>query len=446
MRWQLVRIALRFLIGAGRSATAGRMRSGFIGVGLSLVPLVVVLQVSDGMIQGITDRFIEAGTYHVQGLRFDVPREEAITGAAERLGTLPSVRSVTAERRANGLLYSDTSRSGVTIRAVSADAWAQDPGLRRYLQEERGSFDLSDPQNIIIGAETAESLGVDVGEQVRLLTVRSLGGDSVLPRVSRFQVAGVVSTGYTELDRLWVYVSLERGMEILPPDAGRVILGVKVERPYALSNELFGSSDPRYTASLLGELRGAVDEGYRFFTWYTLERSRYLSFRTTKNVLLLIMALIVVVASINISSALGMLYLDKQPEIAILKSMGVSPAQIGFVFLCCGMFVGAVGAAFGIAIGLLISVHINQLFQGVEVLVNAVLRGVELAAGGFIEGGIAPVTLLSAEFYLQEIPITLRLGDLWIVAAATIAFATVVAALPARRAARLRPLDILRRH
>lgn len=445
MRRQLVRIALRFLFGGGGSG-GGRMRSAFVGVGLSLVPLIVVLQVSDGMIQGITDRFIEAGTYHVQGMRFDVPSLASMEEAAERLRSVPEVTSVTAERRANGLLYSDASRSGVTIRAISADAWERDAGLRRFIEVRSGAFDLSSPENILIGAETAENLEVRVGDRVRLLTVRSLGGESVLPRVSRFTVAGIVSTGYTELDRLWVYMQLERGMQVLPPDAGRAILGIKVTEPYSLSNELFGTSDPRYTQQVFEGLQRAGGEAYRFFSWFTLERSRYLSFSTTKNVLLVIMALIVVVASINISSALGMLYIDKQSEIAILKSMGVSPQQIGFIFLCCGMLAGSVGAAFGIAAGLLISIHINELFRLLEVVANAILRAADAAFGTMVEIGAEPVTLLSAEFYLQHIPITVRFQDLFIVAAGTIAFATLVATIPAARAARLRPLDIFRRH
>jgi lipoprotein-releasing system permease protein len=444
-RSAILQMSLRFVLGRG-SGRGGRLRSAILGIGLSLVPLVVVIEVSDGMIQGITSRFLETGTYHLQGIALNTPSRETLNRLSSEAERGSEITHVFPERRGNGLLYSDAGRSGVTIRALEPSQWSEDPAMRRYMEVSAGAFDLSEERSIVVGRQMAQNLEVTVGDRVKLLTVRSLGGERMLPRVSSFRITGIVSSGYSELDRLWVFVPLERGLEVIPPESGRFVMGVKVGKPYALSNGLFGSSSETYTRRVLSELRQVFDERYRFFTWYSLEQSRYLSFRTTKNLLVFIMVLIVVVASVNISTALVMLYLDREPEIAILKSMGTSPGEIAAIFRLCGFVSGVIGTAVGVAVGLLVAVNINEVLRGIEFALNAVLAAAEWLMSPLRSVDLGAVDVFNAQFYLERIPIVIGMPELLAVAGGAIALATLASVVPARRAGRARPLEIMRRH
>jgi lipoprotein-releasing system permease protein len=438
-------LSVRYLAGRGERGGA-RIRSAVIGVAVSLVPLVVVMQLADGMIQGITDRFIEAGTYHLQAIHAPDMSSEEVEEAADRIAGIRGVNVVTPERRGMGLLSSEAGRSGVTIRAIPADAWSTDAGLRRYVEVEAGSFDLSGENSVVLGRALAEELGVEPGDPVRLLTVRPLDNGAFLPRVSRFTVAGVISTGYQELDQLWVFMPLERGMRVLPPGSSRQVLGIKIAEPYSLPNPLFASGRGGEARYLANEVARRLGVEWRLFTWYELERSRYMSFRTTKNLLVFIMALIVVVAAVNISSSLVMLVLEKQSEIAILKSIGASPAGIRRVFVLAGFFTGVLGAALGLAVGLAVAVNINGVLAGIEAVADWIQGGVYLLLSPLVDDVPRNLNVFHSEFYLETIPITVDPAQLFAVAALTVLLSTLAALVPAYRAGRIRPLEVMRRH
>ncbi|MFP4112775.1 MAG: ABC transporter permease [Spirochaetales bacterium] len=442
-------LAVRFLFGADRTRRVSRrMRGGIIGVGLSLIPLVVVLQVADGMIAGITERFIEAGSYHVQAIAREELGARDLSRSADAVSGLSGVTLVTRERRGLGLAAVGTERTAVTIRAVEPDLWASDPALNELLEFREGEWRL-DPDGILLGEYVARELGARVGDEVRILTARSLSGGRVLPRTRSFTVRGILSSGYADLDRLWVFLPYEQGARMLPEQTSELLLGVKIDDPLAISNPLFRppSRDAASRAArLVDAIRIELGPRFRVATWFESERAKYMSFKTTKDLLVFIMVLIVIVAAVNISSTLVMLVLEKQEEIAVIKSYGASPGGVVRAFVVAGFVLGAMGAFVGIAVGLLFAVNINEILAAVEWTINAGVWTVDAIAGLFSPVDLAPIELLSGEYYLQEIPITIRYPDLLLVTCLTLLLATVAAWFPARRAGRIRPLEVLRKH
>jgi lipoprotein-releasing system permease protein len=420
-----------------RGRVAPQLVGAVLGISLSLIPLVVVLQVADGMIEGITRRYLEVGTYHLQVTLAGRAELAEYLELQSRLRDIEGVTQVVLERQGVGILYTPTGRSAVTVRAVPADLYAVDEGFRRFFTVQAGAFDLETPGAILLGTEVAARLGVSVGAEVKLLTTagrEGRAGPRMLPVLTTMRVQGIFSTGYQELDKLWSYIPLQRGVRILPVDSSRQFLGVKVSEPF------------RDLEQQVGRIRARLPASAHVYTWYELEKANYKSFQTTKALLVFIMILIVLVASVNISSALVMVVLERLPELAIMKAMGMPPGGLAAGFLFAGLGAGVLGCLIGLGLGLAVAVNINDVFRGVEGLLNAVAAAVRFLLHPFGGAqGTARLRVFNSEFYLEEIPIRIRPAGVAAVAALTLALSTLAAALPARAAARVHPLEVLRK-
>lgn len=442
-------LTMRYLFGTDRKS--GRVRGAVVAIALSLVPLMVVLEVADGMIEGITARSIEVGTYHLQAIATGNITERSTQVTARVIGALPGVTGAYPERQGLGLISGPSSRSAVTIRAIDPRLDSIDPGFRKYLTVTAGIFDLSSADSIMLGTEVARSIGAIPGSVVRIITVRSFGGQGFIPKVSTFTVRGVFTTGYEELDRSWVFISFPRGVQILPADSSRTFIGIKVAHPYALPNPLSGYGGAGGKAADSGESLGpeisaTLGPEWRVLTWYQIGQPQYESFLTTKNLLIFIMVLIVVIASINISSSILMLVMEKQQEIAILKSMGASPAGIRRTFLIVGFAAGGAGTVLGIGFGLFLAVNINELIRGIQAVLNDGLAAVSAAISLFSTFRTLRVDILSPQFYLDVIPIRIGFTDVTSAAVLSLLLSTLAAYLPARKAGATRPLVVMRKH
>ena len=428
MRWvTIVALAVRNLVPARRGH---RLGGAILGMGLSLVPLLVVVVVTNGMIEGITERLLEIGTYHLQLIPAATgPDADAL---AELVAAMPSVRIAFAERQGIGLLYSPHGRTGIQVRAIPPEIPLTDEGLRRYLTVREGAFDLDGERGIVVGEAVARDLALSVGAEVKLLTARYTRG-RFLPRISRFVVAGVYASGYQDIDRSWVYIALAEGRRILPADSAREVVAVKVADPF------------RGLDQVVAEIRrGLADRGGnpRITTWFELEENQYRSFQTTRAVLVFIMVLIVLVAAVNVSSSLVMMVLESQRDIGILKAMGAGPWDVSRVYLTTGFLTGVAGCTLGIPLGLAVAVSVNEVIRALELTANAALSAVAV----LLRRPAAPVSLLNPAFYLESIPVRLSIFEAAAAAALAIFLSVVAAWLPARRAGRIQPAEVLRRH
>lgn len=428
-------LGFRYLRGRKKGGFFPYLRGSIIGIALSLIPLVVVLEVADGMIEGITRRYLELGTYHLQ-IHLDRNSVDGDHQAVRKLlEDSPEIRQVFEERQGMGLLYSSASRYGVSLRAVSPEIYSEDENFRKYFQIVEGDFNLGRANSILLGQEVAAILEVKVGDGIKVLTSKIREDGSFIPKVTRLKVTGIFATGYQELDRLWSYIPLNTGRRIIPEENSSDFFGIKVVDPYNRIAEY---------AARLGSL---LPERTNIYTWYELERANYKSFQTTKALLIFIMALIVVVASVNISSGLIMLVLEKRQELGILKSIGAGPAAISLSLLVSGFSAGLLGSLLGIILGLAIAVNINEIIWGIEYALNlglAVGRNILTPLINFTE--IKTLKIFDSTFYLEQIPIRIKLFDLFLIAFLTILLATLAAYLPARKAGQTKPLEIIRKY
>lgn len=418
-------VAFRYLLGRGKEG--GRyLRGAALGIALSLVPIVVTLVVADGMIQGITDRFLELGTGHIQLFRQSAPG--SVASECAMVEEIWGVRGAWPERAGLGILVGTSGKSGANVRAVSPD-WLHSPEVMRYLRVLDGEVDISVSGNAVIGQALAEKLSIGVGDRVRLMTTRSGSSSRTIPRLSTFTVKAIVSSGYRELDALWFFIPYQDGLAALSPESSRNFIMVKIDDPY---------NDAEMTADTLVNL---LDGPWFSATWLELQSSQYASYASTRQLLLFIMSLIVIVAAVNVSSSTSMLVVERRRDIAILKSFGAPPRGTSAIFLSGAFMAGLSGTLIGLSAGLLLAIFINEIISGAEWLFNSVsaffarLAGFEWNAIDFLDPG----------YYLETIPIIIDWPMILTIGLGTILCSVLAAWAPARQAAKLSPLEILRK-
>jgi lipoprotein-releasing system permease protein len=416
--WMLF-VALRYLL--GRAKEGGRyLRGAAAGIALSLVPIIVTLIVADGMIRGITDRFIELGTGHLQV--YDYSDGGNLDDLAPLIREIEGVRGVWHERQGLGVIAGKEGRRGATLRSVDSSFWTEE-GSAAYLNSIAGNSWPQGDRELVLGQSLAEEIGAALGDTVRIMTIRNLDGRPV-PRITAFTVAGIVSSGYRELDALWCISSREGGDRILEGTTGRPYLIVKIDDPYNRARDM---------ASVLQRRLGP---SYTVYTWGDLHRAQYSSYESTRQLLIFIMALIVAVAAVNVSSATSMLVIERRRDIAVLKAAGASPRGTGGVFVLAGLLTGITGALLGAGAGLLLGLNINGLIHGLEGLLTFFSR---LFRGG-------EVKILDPGYYLENIPVIVDGPAVFLIVFFTVLCSVLASWIPARRAGKMKPLELLRKH
>lgn len=436
-----VKLALSFLgIGSGKTVSNARrsLYGAIVGIGVSIIPLVMVLVVSDGMIEGITRRLIELSSSHLRisdyyGTSSLADNPQELTQFAKSLEINDSsgtIRGAYAEREGMALVVGKTGRTGGAIRAVDPSFFLDNNPAMKLLSTVDGVRSLENKNDAILGAKIAKDLNLSIGDSFRILTLKTAPTGMRMPKFTRFILKGIVSSGYQELDGLWVFIPFMSGAEILATESSNTLINIQIDDPF--------KDLERARIFLMQNL----PDGFRVFTWKELNRSQFHAFTTTRTLLLFIMFLILFVAAINVSSALVMLVMERRREIAIIKSVGGSPTCVTFAFLLSGFFTGFCGILFGLPLGIACALHVNEILNLLERGINGCNMFFHSLVGQPVPTGIH---LLDPAYYLERIPVTVRLPELFMVAAGTLILSVLVSVLPSIRAGREKPLETLRK-
>jgi lipoprotein-releasing system permease protein len=410
-----------------------RLRSAVIGIALSLIPLVTVIEVANGMVEGITRRYIEIGSYHLQLRTYADTSKDEVDAVLLSLNEIPEISLSFAYYQGLALVFSQEGRIGVTARTLPHGVYELDEKMQEYINFKEGEFDLSTEDSILVSSNVASQLNIHTGDAVKLLTARSVSNGRYILRQSSFSVTGVFSTGYNELDALSLYVNEKRG-ESLFKEPGSTVVGIKIKDPYNSSSDIKQN------------IISMVPDDWYVYTWFELDRAMYNSFRTTKILLILIMALIVCVASVNISSGLVLLVMEKERDIAILRSTGGSRRGITASFVVTGFIAGCIGTLFGIIFGLLLSANINEVLVLLERILASLSFGTRSLLFPFSKVEFRDVQLLSPSYYLENIPIVIKMRDILAVSFLSIGLSTLFAWFPAMKAGKINPVEVLQKH
>jgi len=411
-------IAIRYLWGRAKEGVR-YLRGAALGIAISLVPIIVTLIVADGMIRGITDRYLELGTGHLQV--YDYYNFESLEDTKKNINEINGVRGVWAEQRVMGVLAGKKGKTGVSVRAIESSFW-DDKESAALIKVIDGENKPQTDRDIVLGETLAKNIGVKAGDTVRLMTIMSEEGGRMTPKTASFTVKGIISCGYNELDALWCIINLEGAKRVFSQDLSINYL-VKIDDPY------------KKIDGVVWDMNLNLQPVYGIYTWKDLLRSQYSSYQTTRQLLLFIMALIVIVAAVNVSSATSMLVIERQRDIAILKISGASVRGVTEIFLWGSFLTGFIGGAIGLTVGLLIGGNINFLIRSLEKILSLI--------SNLFHGD--EVKILDPGFYLETIPIIIDWNAVFIIWFFAILCSVLASWIPAHKAGKLKPMELLRK-
>jgi lipoprotein-releasing system permease protein len=266
---------------------------------------------------------------------------------------------------------------------------------------------------VILGSGLANSLDVVPGDRITMITPQVTASPmGFLPRLRRFRVVGIFEIGVYEYDRSSALVHYQDASRMFRMDGG--VSGVRLQL-----------DDLDLAPVVRQELKEQIGLEYWVSDW-TLRHSNYFkAVRTEKTVMFIILSLIVAVAAFNIVSTLVMVVTDKQSDIAILRTLGMSPTSIMWVFMVQGTLIGLVGMLFGLGSGVAIAAHVDTIVPALEQFFHT----------QFLPRGVYPIT---------ELPSEMKHSDVIKISLLSFGISIVATLYPALRASRTRPAEALR--
>jgi lipoprotein-releasing system permease protein len=398
-------VALRYLL-AGRKQAFISLISliSTIGVAVGVMALIVALALMTGLQQEMRTRILGASAhvYVFKAGGLGDYHEEA-----RKLETIAGVEGAAPMMLGKALIDSSQERAFISLKGVDPDLESRVTDLRSAMLSGRVE-DLRPPdgstEGIIIGKDLADQLGAFVGDQVQVLTPEgTLTPNGMVPRVRVLRVVGIFRLGLYEFDSQYGFVTLPVAQRLLNrtrPDYMQLRVRDIYEAP-AIADSI---------PERIGSEYGAQD-------WTDLNRSMFSALWIEKMVISITIGLIVMVAALNIIASLVLLVMEKNRDIAILKTMGTQMPSVRSIFMLQGLVIGLVGTAVGAAGGLGLS-YVLDRYQLIRVPMDV--------------------------YQISHVPFTLQTLDVVVVIVSAIVICFAATIYPSRLAARLDPAQALR--
>jgi len=384
------------------------------GVAIGVAVLIVVLSVMNGFEHELRSRILSL-TSHA-----------TITAFGEGLADWPALRARALQNprvaaaapfvESEALLIADRAggaSSAATLRGIEPGLESQVSSLGERLTS--GSMQGLQPGafTIILGEELAQKLGVKPGDEVVVAIAKgNVTPAGVLPRLRRFQVAGIFRSGMYEIDATLAVVHVADAARLLR--LGDNVTGLRL-----------AVKDPYQAPLAVREVASDLGGGLYVEDWTQRNANFFRSIELTKRMMFFILLLVVAVAAFNIVSTLVMAVKDKQPDIAILRTIGARPASVLAIFTTQGTVIGLLGTLGGVLLGVVLSMNLESIVHGLE--------------------RVFGVHFMDASVYLMsDLPARVEPRDVLLIAGTAFALCCLSTLYPAWRAATTDPARALR--
>lgn len=407
-------IALRYLR-AKRKQTFISMITfiSILGVILGVMALIVVLSVMSGFQNALRDKILGTNA-HVIVLNYNgifsnyneiikiIKQEKEVVHAA------PFVVSQV-------LISNKEKAVGVVLKGIEPSLQVKVTNIGKHVKAGN-IFDLIAEKKIpglIIGKELAKNLALVVGDKVTvIIPMGDMTPMGIIPRLTEFQIVGIFETGMFDYDSNLVYTHLSSAQKLL--GIKDKVSGIEVRVKDILKADLTGHN-----------IQKNLDFPFRVRDWKEMNKNLFSALRLEKTALFIILLLIVLVAAFNIITTLVMLVMEKNKDIAILKSMGATHKSIGKIFILQGVIIGIVGTFIGGTLGVLISFNLHNIVSFLEKVFH--------------------VQLLARDVYfIDRFPSQVDSLDVFLVCIFSFLICFLATLYPARQASKMEPAEVLR--
>ena len=390
-----------------------------IGITLAVFALVATLAVRSGFRAEFVDTILGANAHATvytvgqvdQGTgRIDrtIPDYNAM---ADRVRKVPGVTRVAPLVKGQVMANAGSNNAGVQVFGIKPDDLKTIP---RIADPETGQGDIGAfADGIALGSGVARELGVNVGDRIRLISpngVKTAFGTS--PRVNAYDVVYIFSAGRYDIDRVRVYLPFEEAQSFFNREGRADELEVMLATPEKVED-------------MAVPLMQAAGERAQVWTWKDASGGFLRALEVEDNVMFIILSILVLIAAMNITSGLIMLVKNKGRDIGILRTMGLTEGSVLRVFFICGAFTGLIGTVAGVGLGCLFAIYIDPIFSFVNVMMGGQVWDPSIRG-------------------IYHLPAQLQAGDVLSAVALSLGLSFVVTIFPARRAARMNPVEALR--
>ncbi len=386
--------------------------ASMLGILFGVLVLITVLSVMNGFEKELKGRILSMVSHvtvsGTDGLLSDWrDTQQKLTRNTSVQGSAPFIQKQVMIS-ANGV------PSGVLVHGIMPEEQSKVGNIEKHVID--GDFNALKPRSygIALGSGLAQRLGVFVGDKVTVITSQiRVTPAGMIPRMKRFTVSSVYQVNMAEYDNLTAFIHLRDASKLFKTKDQ--VTGVRIKL-----------DDSFKAQKIAQQLRSDFGDDYQIEDWGSVNKSLFEVMKTERLVMFFFLFLIVLVAVFNLVSTLVMVVNDKQADIAILRTQGMSASQIKRVFMVQGTIIGFVGAVFGAILGVLLASNIEAIIAAIE--------------------GILGIQLMPAELFYTDSRIPSVIDKAQVVGIAILAFVLAILATiyPASRASKVQPAESLR--
>ncbi len=389
-----------------------------VGIMLAVAALIITLAVRSGFREEFVATILGANAHvsvYSQSYQTETGQVSRVIrdfdALADRIAAVPGVTRAAPLVKGQVMATAFGNNSGVEVFGIRA---ADLMTIPRVAAPEEAQGDIARfGDGIAIGSGVARALGVGVGDTVQMISpqgVRTPFGTS--PRISDYEVVYIFTAGRYDIDRTRVYMPFAEAQLYFDREGGADEIEVMV-------------AEPEEVDRLLPAILQAGGPATLVWTWRESAGGFLRALEVEDTVMFVLMSVLVLIASMNIISGLVMLVKNKGRDIGILRTMGLTEGSVMRVFFLCGSLVGLIGTALGVVLGCLFAIYFDPIL--------AFING---ASGG----GVWDPTIRG----IYRLPAKLELGDILTAVGLSLSLSFLITLLPARRAARMNPVEALR--
>lgn len=375
-----------------------------LGIAMGVAALIVALALGNGFRDEMRDKILQ-GTEHLSVLRTDGHPIEDQATVAERLRKIEGVVSASATTYDGALARGSKGSAYAVLRGIEKggnEAQAQRWLIQGTIGPLFGAANASEspiPQ-VVVGSELAAKIGVSTGDLFEVVAAQEMTANST----HRLRVAGVFRSGLFEYDATWIFLPLETVASFGPGEHAASVISVQVD---AADN----------VKQIAARVLSTLGDGYTVVDWQQANQPLFAALALERRMAAFIIGLIIAIAVLNITTMLILVVVERRRDIAILSTLGATRLGVMLVFMIEGAVVGAIGAVVGVLLGL---------------------------AACSIANHYKLVSLPADVYSITNVPLHANINETLLAALIAFALSVLATIYPARNAARLRPVEVLR--